>query len=73
MKKTNDSQRVEELTGFKGNQPNSISAPLTYLGCSTKSWRLAVVWRVNNTAAAMQQINDKVIQKPVTCALSSSL
>lgn len=36
-------------------------ASLTYLGGSTKSWRLAVVWWVNNTAAATQQINTRHI------------
>lgn len=62
--------------GFRSNQLNSMCASLTYLGGSAKSWRLAVVWWVNNTAAATQQINTRhikehstVTQKPITCTL----
>lgn len=51
---------------------------LTNLGCSTKSWRLAVVRWVNNTTAATQQTkthkqiykaHNTVTQEPITSVL----
>lgn len=36
------------------------SVSLTYLGCSAKSWRLVVVWWVNNTTAATQQTDRHI-------------
>lgn len=41
----------------KGLSAKQSTVSQTYLGCSAKSWRLVVVWWVNNTTAATQQTN----------------